>query len=125
MHCALCIKKDVIPLSGLYILIHTNRRSLQLYQGQKLLGSYSIAIGKTATPTPHGRFSIANKQLNPGGVFGSHWLGLSITHYGIHGTNNPSSIGQSVTKGCIRLQNHDIEKIFPMINIGTPVIIQP
>lgn len=115
----------MVSLPALYILIHTSRRSLQLYEGQQLLQSYSIAIGKTATPTPYGRFSIANKHLNPGGVFGSHWLGLSISNYGIHGTNNPSSIGQSVSKGCIRLQNHDIEKLFPMINVGTPVIIQP
>ncbi|MHB8125033.1 MAG: L,D-transpeptidase [Desulfitobacteriaceae bacterium] len=115
----------MIPLPGLYIVVHTNMRSLQLYDRQKLLQSYSIAVGKKDTPTPHGRFTIANKHLNPGGVFGSHWLGLSISNYGIHGTNNPSSIGQFVSKGCIRLQNHDIAKLFPMITIGTPVIIQP
>lgn len=97
---------------------------MQLYEGQRLLQSYTIAIGKNDTPTPHGRFTIANKHLNPGGVFGSRWLGLSISNYGIHGTNNPSSIGQSVSKGCIRLQNRDIEKLYPEITIGTLVIIQ-
>lgn len=112
-------------MPGLHIQIHTNRRVLQLYDGQKLLQSYPIAVGKKATPTPHGRFTIANKHMNPGGVFGSHWLGLSINHYGIHGTNNPSSIGQSISKGCIRLQNHDVAKLYSMISVGTPVIIQP
>jgi lipoprotein-anchoring transpeptidase ErfK/SrfK len=112
-------------MPALHIQIHTQKRLLQLYDGQRLLHSFPIAVGKKATPTPHGQFSIANKHVNPGGVFGSHWLGLSISNYGIHGTNNPSSIGQFISKGCIRLQNHDIAKLYSLAPVGTPVIIQP
>jgi lipoprotein-anchoring transpeptidase ErfK/SrfK len=106
------------------ILIHTTRRQLELYEGNRRIQQYPIAIGKVATPTPHGRYTIATKSVYPGGVFGSRWMGLSLPGYGIHGTNNPSSIGQAVSKGCIRMYNHDVENLFRYVEIGTPVIIE-
>jgi Uncharacterized protein conserved in bacteria len=106
------------------IVIHTNRRQLELYEGNRLIKNYPIAVGKGSTPTPTGYYSIATKTFYPGGVFGSRWMGLSIPHYGIHGTNNPSSIGQAVSKGCIRMHNYDAEHLFQRVQIGTPVIIQ-
>ncbi|MDR3600106.1 MAG: L,D-transpeptidase [Desulfosporosinus sp.] len=107
------------------IVIHTARRQLELYEENRLIRQYPIAVGKGATPTPHGRYTIATKTLYPGGLFGSRWMGLSIPHYGIHGTNNPSSIGQAVSKGCIRMHNHDVEHLFQRVEIRTSVIIQP
>lgn len=105
------------------IVIHTARRQLELYEGNRIIQNYPIAVGKGATPTPHGRFTIATKTVYPGGLFGSRWMGLSIPHYGIHGTNNPASIGQAVSKGCIRMHNHDVENLFQRVGIGTIVII--
>ncbi len=43
--------------------------------------------------------------------------------YAIHGTNNPSSIGQAVSHGCIRMRNEDIERLYPMVPVGTMVYI--
>ena len=106
------------------ILVHTTRRQLELYEGSRLVHHYPIAVGKGSTPTPHGRYTIATKTVYPGGVFGSRWMGLSLPRYGIHGTNNPSSIGQAVSKGCIRMHNHDVENLFRYVEIGTPVIIE-
>lgn len=107
------------------IIIYPARRILELYQGTQRIRYYPIAIGKKSTPTPPGHYTIASKTVHPGGVFGSRWLGLSIPHYGIHGTNNPSSIGQAVSKGCIRMHNHDVENLFQLVGIGTPVTIIP
>ena len=106
------------------IVIHTARRRLEVYEGNQLIRNYSIAVGKEATPTPNGHYTLATKTVFPGGVFGSRWLGLSIPHYGIHGTNNPASIGQAVSKGCIRMHNHDAESLFQLVEMGTPVIIR-
>lgn len=106
------------------IIVHTTRRQLALYEGNRLIRYYPIAVGKSSTPTPHGRYTIANKTMHPGDIYGSRWLGLSIPHYGIHGTNNPSSIGQAVSKGCIRMYNRDIENLYRQVQIGTPVLIQ-
>lgn len=106
------------------ILIHTSRRRLELYEGNHIIHHYPIAVGKEATPTPNGHYTIVTKTVYPGGVFGSRWMGLSIPGYGIHGTNSPASIGQAVSKGCIRMHNYDAEGLFQLIEIGTPVIIQ-
>lgn len=107
------------------IIIYPARRLLELYQGTQRIRYYPIAVGKKSTPTPPGHYAIAAKTVHPGGVFGSRWLGLSIPHYGIHGTNNPSSIGQAVSKGCIRMHNHDVESLFQLVGIGTSVTIMP
>ena len=53
------------------------------------------------------------------------WLGLSIPsgNYGIHGTNNPSSIGKAVSNGCIRMYNRDVTELSKTVPLGTPVKI--
>lgn len=56
------------------------------------------------------------------GVLGTRRLDLG-DGYGIHGTNEPASIGRSVSHGCIRLLNSDIEKLYDMVPVGTPVYI--
>jgi lipoprotein-anchoring transpeptidase ErfK/SrfK len=43
--------------------------------------------------------------------------------YAIHGTDNPASIGHSVSHGCVRLRNEDIDKLYSMVEVGTPVYI--
>ena len=56
------------------------------------------------------------------GVLGTRRLLLG-DGYALHGTNNPSSIGQAVSHGCVRLRNEDIEKLYEMVDVGTPVYI--
>jgi lipoprotein-anchoring transpeptidase ErfK/SrfK len=80
-------------------------------------------IGKPSTPTPKGNFKIINKAINPGGPFGARWLGLNKKGYGIHGTNNPSSIGKAVSNGCIRTYNQNIIELSNIVPIGTEVLI--
>jgi len=72
---------------------------------------------------PAGTFTIINKQVNPGGPFGTRWMGLSQPHYGIHGTNNPASIGTAASNGCIRMYNEDVNELFNLVSVGTPVTI--
>jgi lipoprotein-anchoring transpeptidase ErfK/SrfK len=43
--------------------------------------------------------------------------------YGIHGTNKPETVGQAVSHGCVRMRNDDIERLFEMVPVGTPVFI--
>jgi len=56
------------------------------------------------------------------GVLGTRRLELG-DGYGIHGTDQPESIGQSVSHGCVRMRNEDIERLYPMVAVGTPVYI--
>ena len=56
------------------------------------------------------------------GVLGTHRLNLG-NGYALHGTNQPSSIGRSVSHGCIRLRNEDIAKLYEIVPVGTPIYI--
>ena len=108
-----------------YIVVNIRNHTLTLYRNGAIFKVYPVAVGKASTPTPRGTFHIKNKSLNPGGPFGARWMGLSATggSYGIHGTNNPSSIGKDVSNGCIRMHNKDVLELFPLVPVGTVVKI--
>ncbi|MCX7920580.1 MAG: L,D-transpeptidase [Clostridia bacterium] len=107
------------------ITVNVNTRTLTVFKDGKWFKSFPVAVGKPSTPTPRGTFKIKNKAVNPGGPYGVRWMGLTVPGggYGIHGTNNPASIGKAVSNGCIRMQNKDILEIFPLIPVGTVVNI--
>lgn len=110
---------------GSHILINLASRRLSFFEGSRPVKTYPVGVGKPSTPTPTGNYSVIEKIINPGGALGTRWMGLSIPggRYGIHGTNNPSSIGGYVSNGCIRMHNKDVEELFPRVEIGTPVEI--
>lgn len=108
------------------LIIGLQERQLYCLQNDFVLNTYPVAIGKSSSPTPLGNWQIINKKiLTEDTIYGTRWLGLSALGYGIHGTNAPTSIGKAVSAGCLRMYNHDIEKIFPIIALGTPVEILP
>jgi hypothetical protein len=79
-------------------------------------GREIVADGRLIVPP------LGTNQRKYKGVLGSHRLKLG-QGYALHGTNNPSSIGRSVSHGCIRLRNEDIAKLYAMVPVGTPVYI--
>ena len=129
------------PLSnGQLIIVNTQTNKLTYYNKGKLVKTFRVATGKSSTQTPIGKFKILNKIKNrpwykeniPGGSpnnpLGKRWMGISAgsspgSSYGIHGNNNESSIGKSVSHGCIRMHNSEIEWLFDQIKVGTTVII--
>lgn len=106
-----------------WIDVSTSKHQLKLFDGNRLIKTYPIAVGKILSPTPTGTYKIINKQRDPDGPFGVLWMGLSKPHYGIHGTNNPASIGKNVSAGCIRMFNHDVLELSYRVPIGTWVVI--
>ena len=107
------------------IIVELSRHMLHLLDGNIVVQTYPIAVGKMLTRTPTGDYEIINKQPNPGGPFGAMWMGLSRPHYGIHGTNDPSSIGRDVSHGCIRMYNEDVLALSVLVPIHTRVTIRP
>jgi hypothetical protein len=98
---------------------------------------YTVAVGKASTPSPAGRFTINARVSNPtyshrGKVVapgpknpvGSRWMGLSVKGYGIHGTNEPGSIGKAASHGCIRMGKADLEELFAQVEVGDAVEIR-
>ncbi|WP_078554032.1 L,D-transpeptidase family protein [Bacillus alkalicellulosilyticus] len=113
---------DTIPYT---IEVSISNRTLTLYENETYVKTYPIAVGRILHQTPVGDFVVVNRAPNPGGPFGTMWMSLSKKHYGIHGTNDPSSIGKAVSRGCIRMYNNDVEELARTIPNGTAVRIRP
>lgn len=106
------------------IIVDLSQRMLYLLDNDIVIRGFPVGIGTMLTESPIGDFTIINKQPNPGGPFGAFWMGLSKPHYGIHGTNDPSSIGKAVSHGCIRMYNEDVLALSSIVPIGTRVTIR-
>ncbi|MBA3842780.1 MAG: L,D-transpeptidase [Actinobacteria bacterium] len=119
------------------IVVDVSRRRLFFYVGGKLAFSSPAAVGKPGTPTPLGRFYITQRFIlsDPNGPYGARALGLSAFSnvlrswrdggpVGIHGTNEPFSIGQPVSHGCVRLPEAAMLTLFHRVQIATPVVIR-
>jgi len=120
-----------------FLLVSIPDRKMALLVNGKAIRIYHVAVGKTSTPSPTGAFKIVNRVPNPtyyhkgqvipagkGNPVGTRWMGLSAKGYGIHGTNQPTSIGKAASTGCIRMSKRDLEELFEMVNVGDPVEIR-
>lgn len=126
---------------GVFLLVNKTKNYLFVYLNGNVVYTFRIATGKNNSLTPEGTYRIITKVKEPwylpknipGGdknnPLGTRWLGLSVPEtggykYGIHGTNNPYSIGSHVSLGCIRMHNRDVEWLYRHIPLNTPVIIK-
>ncbi len=114
----------IVP-ENMSIIIDMDNLTLTIFNGGEPYKKYLVAMGKYETPTPVGNWEILSMNTDPPDVMGTRWMGLNIPYgqYGIHGTNNPHSIGSFASHGCIRMFNKDAEEIYRMVTASTPVII--
>lgn len=125
------------PPAPTSIVVNLPARTLYWYVNGELVRSFPVAIGKTSTVTPVGAYKVQYKAVHPwwqppdGGPvvppgpsnpLGTRWIQFN-GGYGIHGNNNPSSIGQVVSAGCIRMYKEDVEWLYEQVSVGTPVHI--
>ncbi len=125
-------------LSGQFsITVDRSKNTLTLYLNDQYFKRYAVGTGKF-DKTPTGDFKITDRIAQPtwwkpdgkaipfgdkANVLGTHWLSLDIRGYGIHGTWEPDTIGRQASAGCIRLLNEEIEELYTLVPIGTPVTI--
>lgn len=117
------------------IVIDIPSRTLFYLVNDKIIKEYPVAVGKSYSQTPIGEFKVMNKIINPyyikgnipGGSpdnpLGSRWIGFKPS-YGIHGNNNPDSIGTSVSAGCVRMYDKDVKELYEKVSVGLPVKIK-
>ena len=126
---------EPIPAERLIVVSLQDRR-LALVEDGVVRKVYRVAVGRTTTPSPTGTFTIVDRVENPtyyhtGKVIppgpenpvGTRWIGLDKKGYGIHGTNEPDSIGKAASHGCIRMQRRDLEQLFAEVRSGDQVEI--
>lgn len=106
------------------ILILTESKQLYVFRDEELYKMYTVAVGRPTKPTPKGVFAVISKIESPyTEAYGTRWIGLSAPNIGIHGTNDPYSIGTEASSGCIRMGDEDIEELYDLVEIGTKVFI--
>ncbi|MCY0878147.1 MAG: L,D-transpeptidase family protein [Firmicutes bacterium] len=107
------------------IVINVPEHRLYLYRNHKLFQVYPVAVGKPETPSPRGEFYITQKAIWGDG-FGTRWMRISTPWgiYGIHGTNKPWSVGTVASHGCFRMLNRDVEQVYALVSVNTPVIVE-
>jgi len=116
------------------IVVSLEDRKLALVENGQVKKVYTVAVGKPSTPSPVGTFTIQRRVKNPvyqhdgkvvepgpGNPVGTRWMGLSVKGYGIHGTNEPKSIGKAASHGCIRMARKDLEEMYAMVSVGDTV----
>jgi hypothetical protein len=127
-----------------YITIDRESFRLHHYEGLEKESTFRISVGDAGHHTPAGRYDISNKAVDPdwhvpdedwagdkrGEVIPpgpdnpikSRWLGIE-DGVGIHGTDEPESIGSRASRGCIRMFISDVEELYEKVPVETPVYI--
>ena len=116
------------------IVVSLEDHKLALVENGEVKKVYTVAVGKPSTPSPEGTFTIQRRVANPtyhhdgktvlpgpNNPVGTRWMGLSKPGYGIHGTNEPKSIGKAASHGCIRMAKADLEEFYALVAVGDTV----
>jgi lipoprotein-anchoring transpeptidase ErfK/SrfK len=128
------------------IYIDTKDRFLLIYDDKQLVAEFPITPGSTTLPAPMGLWKILgiatlpvfrhdegvlqhgqksdvfyNLPPGPNNPVGILWMGLNKPHVGIHGTNNPETIGRAASHGCIRTANWDAARVKELVTVGNAV----
>ncbi|MEO6872449.1 MAG: L,D-transpeptidase [Chthoniobacterales bacterium] len=135
-------------LAARQIFIDIRENFLEVREGDKLVAEFPITPGSKTLPAPQGIWKILgiavlpwfrhdegmlmhgvrtsnfyNIPPGPNNPVGILWMGLNKPGIGIHGTNNPETIGRAGSHGCIRMANWDAVRIKDLVTVGTKVTI--
>lgn len=124
------------------LVVDLSDRRVTLYDGDRAVANYPVAIGKPGWETPTGEFVVQQKLENPAwkhpitgervppgenNPLGDRWIGFwsdGNTAIGFHGTGDRHSVGQAISHGCLRMQNTHIRQLFDRVPLETPVFVQ-
>lgn len=126
--------RDENPHDDRRIIVSFPDHRLALIEDGRVVRVYRVAVGAPGSPSPTGRFTIVQRLTNPtyyapgtiippgpANPLGPRWIGLNLPGYGIHGTNQPGSIGRDASHGCIRMRNRDVQELFARVREGDVV----
>jgi lipoprotein-anchoring transpeptidase ErfK/SrfK len=119
------------------VRVSLGAHTITVWNGVRVIHRERAGVGRSIVPTPAGTYYLAEllAQPNPGGAYGPYAFGLSAHsdvlysfgggpgQIGLHGTNNPASLGTNASHGCIRISNAGITKLARILPLGTPVRI--
>lgn len=128
------------PIKSPFIIVNKANNKLALIKDGKVVEIFNVGTGRSNDLTPEGLFTFVVKAKNPyyrkknipGGdprnPLGSRWIGFNAKNtdgrtYGVHGTNQPWSIGSYISNGCIRMKNSDVERLYDQIPLQSKILV--
>jgi lipoprotein-anchoring transpeptidase ErfK/SrfK len=137
-------KSEVAAEYPSYLTLDRATFTLRLWQNLKLTKEYTVAVGMEGLETPEGQYEIQEKEENPvwhvpmsdwaGSLAGqtippgpsnpikARWMGI-YEGAGIHGTEETYSLGSAASHGCVRMAIPDVEELYDLVEVGTPIYI--
>jgi lipoprotein-anchoring transpeptidase ErfK/SrfK len=119
------------------VLADLSGHRITVWRGSDVVFRAPAATGAAASPTPVGRYFVTDRVAFPGGgALGTFAFGLSGIQprlpagwsggdqLAIHGTNAPSTIGRSASAGCLRVSESTLDRLRPLLRLGTPVVVR-
>lgn len=123
--------------TGVSVVADLSAHRLVVRRGGRVLFRAPAATGAPASPTPTGRYVVTDRVSFPGGgTLGTFAFGISGIQrslpvgwtggdqLAIHGTDAPSTIGRSASAGCLRVSERILDRLRPLLRLGTPVIVR-
>jgi lipoprotein-anchoring transpeptidase ErfK/SrfK len=136
--------KEVASEYPTYLTLDRSTYTLRFWKDLKLAKTYTVAVGQEGLETPEGLYAIQEKQENPtwnvpesdwaGSLAGqsippgpsnpikARWMGI-YEGAGIHGTEETYSLGTAASHGCVRMAIPDVEELYDLVEVGTPIYI--
>jgi L,D-transpeptidase ErfK/SrfK len=130
-------------VAPLRLELDLSERKVTLFRAGAAFKTYPVAVGRAGWETPTGTFKVETMYRDPvwinpftgevisGGdrdnPLGRRWLGFhkdGKNWAGFHGTNSVSSIGTAASHGCVRMFEKDVEELFSLVAVGTPVTVK-
>jgi lipoprotein-anchoring transpeptidase ErfK/SrfK len=122
-----------------HIVVSLGAHTITVTNAHDVIYTGPVAVGAPDTPTPTGNYYlyVLLQAPDPSGPYGPYAYGLSShsdaletfaggdAEIGIHGNNDSSALGQSVSHGCIRMDNAAISDLATKLPLGTPVDVNP
>lgn len=123
--------------TGVEVHVDLSEHRVTVTKLDRVLFGMPAATGATVSPTPPGEYFVTDRIAFSGGYLGTFAFGISGiqpklppgwsggNQLAIHGTNDPSSIGRSASAGCLRVSERSLDRLKPLLQLGTPVIVDP
>jgi lipoprotein-anchoring transpeptidase ErfK/SrfK len=137
-------KSEVAEEYPTYLTLDRTTYTLRFWKNLKLAKTYTVAVGQEGLETPEGLYHIQDKQVEPtwhvpnsawaGSLAGqsippgpsnplkARWMGI-FEGAGIHGTEETWSLGTAASHGCVRMSIPDVEELYDLVEVGTPIYI--
>jgi lipoprotein-anchoring transpeptidase ErfK/SrfK len=131
--------RSLPPIEPVNLILKLKERKVYVYQGERVIATYPVAVGRKGRETPTGEWQILETIVNPGWTnfntgavvppgprnpMGTRWMAFwtdGVDTIGFHGTPDIKSVGKAVSNGCVRMYNQDVQAMYALIKVGTIV----